>query len=606
MRRIRMLTMLAVVGCTAAALAAGSSASHAMGAMVPARGSGALVSADGPTGPFMRNMQSQPVLAVDPIHPNIVAGTAYDMQDMQPCAKQASINNGGCTNPIPPSKSPHFNFGVGMTGVYFSYNSGHNWIQPTYHGLTVAGCDPTADSCTAKPGPIHTVPNYSENGLTAYGGSSVAFGPVLRDGRFSWANGSRLYVSDLAENVTHTAIRPGSIDSIITTAVSHIDNPTPTRVAAQSNWSDPVIVPTTEPAVSDPGQIQVWADNASSSRFFGNVYMCYTDYYFQTDSTPIYPTIAVSSDGGQTWTTHQVAAPIDSPDQGFRAGCSIRTNSHGAVYAVFTHFPGAFPSTQTAGSEDLVTSLDGGATWTQPASIMNINTGCYFVSPLGNFCMEEGPGGDPNVAGPNIDIANGAPTGAGATNEIVMDWTDGRLGQSQIATLLSYSTDGARTWSEPTRVSLPGDRALYSDVAIAPDGSRLYVTYNGFTTPFVMTTSTPRLLHGVLRSAAIGAGGGPRPWVTNYVGPSGDARGAAFGETNDEEFLGFNIGAAATRSYGISAWTDVSRAADCPAMDAWRQATFEAVKLVTPAPWPLSDCPANFGNSDIRSATTAP
>jgi hypothetical protein len=27
---------------------------------------------------------------------------------------------------------------------------------------------------------------------------------------------------------------------------------------------------------------------------------------------------------------------------------------------------------------------------------------------------------------------------------------------------------------------------------------------------------------------------------------------------------------------------------------------------VFPAPWPLGDCPANFGNNDISGATTAP
>ena len=38
--------------------------------------------------------------------------------------------------------------------------------------------------------------------------------------------------------------------------------------------------------------------------------------------------------------------------------------------------------------------------------------------------------------------------------------------------------------------------------------------------------------------------------------------------------------------------------------DAWRQASNEADKVLTPAPWPLADCPANFGNSDVVSATT--
>jgi len=41
-------------------------------------------------------------------------------------------------------------------------------------------------------------------------------------------------------------------------------------------------------------------------------------------------------------------------------------------------------------------------------------------------------------------------------------------------------------------------------------------------------------------------------------------------------------------------------------MDAWRQASFTVGHHVFPAPWPKGDCPANFANSDIHSATTAP
>jgi hypothetical protein len=91
-----------------------------------------------------------------------------------------------------------------------------------------------------------------------------------------------------------------------------------------------------------------------------------------------------------------------------------------------------------------------------------------------------------------------------------------------------------------------------------------------------------------------------------FVGPSGDARGTTQGRILYNEFLGDYVYTIATRNYGAGVWTDIPNTADCPAMDTWRQASFDAGHLVFPAPWPLGDCPATFGNNDISSATTAP
>jgi hypothetical protein len=589
-------------------LTAGAPTSPAAGAVAHHRATAALISVASPTGEFQRNEQTGPTMAVDPAHPHVLAATANDLMDMQPCSQQAATTGAACGLPANPQGGGTFNKGVGFSGLYFSFDSARNWVQPTYQGLTAAGCDPTVEPCTPQPGPIHTVPNYYENGLRAGGGSSVAFGPVLKDGTFSWANGSRLYFSTLANNLTNTPIQPGRINSTRTVTVSHIDNPTPARVADQSNWSNPVIVPPSSPATSRPTEDQVWADNTSSSRYFGRTYMCYNDFLFVPvpgSVGPIQPTVAVSDDGGQTWTPHNVAPPVNSPTDGYRLACTIRTDSKGVVYAFFTHFPGQFPAFGLNGASTVVKSFDGGATWTEPVDFMPLNTGCYFVDTIGDRCTGEGPAGTANEPGPSIGIANGAPNGAGATDEILFAWADGRFGQNREAALLSYSTDGARTWSEPKVVSQPGERVLYVAVAVAPDASRVYVSYNAFISPFRPTTADPRMMHGVLRSAVIGHRGAPVGWTTRYTGPSGDARGTSFAVWNYPEFLGFFVSAVATRHYGIGAWTDVSRVADCPTIDAWRQASLEADKVQTPAPWPRADCPANFGNSDIVSATTA-
>jgi hypothetical protein len=205
---------------------------------------------------------------------------------------------------------------------------------------------------------------------------------------------------------------------------------------------------------------------------------------------------------------------------------------------------------------------------------------------------------------PSVDIANGAPTGVDATDEIVDAWTDGSLGSGHEVTMVSYSTDQGNTFSAPSPISLAGDRSAYSAPAIAPNGTRAYVVYMAFGAPFQTTTASPRPEHGVLLSAPIGAGGAPTGWLPEYVGPTGDARGSSQGRILYNEFLGDYVYAIATRTYGAGVWTDTRRTADCPAMDAWRQASATAGHQVFPAPWPLGDCPSNFGNNDIFSATT--
>src|SRR5712664_114993 len=219
--------MLIIAGSILCALATAVQATQTAGAATTA--TGALVSVGSPTGSHPQNAQNEPALAVDPTAPNILAAGSNDLVDMQPCSQQAATAHGACSFPL-----GTFNLGVGLGGVYFSFNSGHSWIQPTYQGLTAADCSPTAEPCTPHAGPIHTVPNYFENGLRSRSDPGVAFGPVPKNGTFSYTNGSRLYFATLATNLTDTKIQQGGINSNFAITVSHIDNLTPARVADQS------------------------------------------------------------------------------------------------------------------------------------------------------------------------------------------------------------------------------------------------------------------------------------------------------------------------------------------------------------------------------------
>jgi len=104
----------------------------------------------------------------------------------------------------------------------------------------------------------------------------------------------------------------------------------------------------------------------------------------------------------------------------------------------------------------------------------------------------------------------------------------------------------------------------------------------------------------------VDSAGAPGTWTTEFSSSTGDLRGTSQGRILYNEFFGDYVYAIATRTYGAGVWTGTERTADCPAMDAWRKASFDAGHRILPgAPWPLGDCPdQRFGNNDIFSATT--
>jgi hypothetical protein len=554
-----------------------------------------LVTVGSPSTPFSQNKQNEPALAVDANHPNILAAGANDNIDMEAC-------NAGTDNTCP------FTPGVGGSGVYFSFDRGATWTQPTYTGFSARNClgavgagDP---ACQPVVGPIGTLPKYFENGLVSDGDPALAFGPAPgANGNFSWANGSRLYYANL------TSPFPGQAPfrGFEAVAVSRTDN---VRAAANGDanaWRAPVIV-TKQSSTTFSDKEQVWADNAASSPFFGHVYVCLASFRSLSGgrASPQPLLVASSADGGSTWTQKQVTSASNNPfnmKQGFgRSGCTVRTDSHGVVYVFANQFAVGTPG---QGSHIMVKSFDGGQTWTRPRNIGLAVDTCFSVQFDGTVfrCVMDGVAGarDDLSSAPSVDIANGAPTGDNATNEILRTWVDGRDGVNNEHVFVSFSTDGGNTWSAPAAAESAGDRGYYSAIAVSPGGTDAYLVYNAFTTPFRDDTTSPRTLVGVLKHADIGSNGAPGAWTGLHRGAPGDPR-ASSQNNLWLEFLGDYVYAVATPTYGAAVWNDVRNAAHCAAIDTWRAAAQAAVQngtTVPNKPAPQQDCPATFGNSDI-------
>jgi hypothetical protein len=608
----------------------------AIGLLVLAPGAGAQdtrVSSGSPPTPFSQNKQNEPAIAVDqaPGRTHVLAAGSNDEIDMEAC-------NAGTDNTCP------FTPDVGVSGIYFSFDSGHSWTQPTYSGLTGRNClgapGDTDPDCTATQGPIGTVPRYDEVNLVADGDPALAFGPRRgSNGNFSYANGSRLYYASLASAVSGTQ----SFKGYEAITVSHTDNPEQAAqggASGEAAWSRPVIA-SRQSGAQFSDKEQIWADNASSSSYFGNVYVCYAQFRGNgSGNQPL--AVLTSRDAGASWTQKQVTPATNntSSKNGFgRSGCTVRTDSKGVVYVFVYQF--AFDPTAAApGQIQMVKSFDGGKTFTRPLNVFTAYDTCNKVEPSIGRCVEDGVGGarsDLSPA-PSVDIANGAPTGAGATNRIAMSWVDGRTLNAETVRY-SSSTNGGSSWEPARSIQQGNDRGYYSAPSISPDGRDVYVVYNAFTTPFRESAEGPgndrRLVGVVLHADApiTGATGAFTPLHrSDAAQPAGDARGSS---QNDlaAEFLGDYVYSAATNDYGAGVWNDVRNAADCPAIDEYRQELHEeavatgrqTAEAEEPrgealrdkgkdegepaeegeAPDVQQECPATFGNSDIYGGSWA-
>ena len=403
-----------------------------------------LVTNTSPPTTFAQNKQNEPAVAVNPFVPSIVAAGVNEEIDLEACNNRDD-------------KTCPFTGGVGTSGIYFSDDSGSHWAQPTYSGWTardclgVVGTQPAnpADNCDPHVGPIGTLPRYYENGLVDDGDPAVGFGPRRgANGKFDWSNGWRLYYANIASNFSGERSE-ASFNGFEAAAVSRLDseNYAAAKAGVNNAWKAPVIVSKQNSALfSDHEMIAV--DDASKSPFFGNVYLCDAAFRSQQENGPEPIVLNRSSDGGDTWSQTQVSQAVNNRNIGGRQDCAVNTDSKGTVYVFWD---GTDSSTKTL-AIFMIRSFDGGKHFERPPRIVTHIDGTGIEDPASGDHTFDGLAGARDGSFPTVDIANGAPFGDHATDQIVLAWSNGPTpsdtnpGPNEQLRVLT-SRDGGENWT---------------------------------------------------------------------------------------------------------------------------------------------------------------
>jgi hypothetical protein len=243
-------------------------------------------------------------------------------------------------------------------------------------------------------------------------------------------------------------------------------------------------------------------------------------------------------------------------------------------------------------------STDGGVKFDKPRTVANVtDVGAFDGVESISF---DGIAGARTSSFPSLEIANGAPTGAGATNKFALGWSDGALNNEHA--LVQLSSNLGQSWTNPVPVEQSGDRPDFAFIGLSPNGKDLYVVYDGFSDPFQNDTTSPRRFVGVTRHADVSGTTLSSLTTLDRSPRSGDARASSSNALIDE-FIGDYNTVAATNSGAVSVFNDARDAALCPLINTFRQAVVDGTAGDPPAPG--TDCPPTFGNTDIWSAAVS-
>ena len=367
-------------------------------------------------------------------------------------------------------------------GIYFSFNGGSSWTQPDLHGLE------RPRRHRQVPGPIGTLPNYFEAGLVSDGDPVIGLRAAAR------RNGGLQLVERLAALLREPdlELRHGAQGLRRSRASRRSPSRTPMtwrprRPATTSAWSDPAIVTAQrQSSTTFSDKEAIWADNAASSPHFGNVYVCYTQFRASRHRP--------GADRGQPLDRrrrHLVAA--DDAELGVRqpeaAGPPGLRDPRPTATASSTR------SGRTRHRSRRCSSWRARSTAAAPSGSREVIAN---VTDVGIFdgvrsISFDGIAGARTSSFPSLDIANGAPTGAGAPRHDGARLV-GRHRRAQPRARAGPALRQRRPDLDRPRqqVEQSGDRPDFAFIGISPDGQTCTWSTTGSSTRSATTRPAPR------------------------------------------------------------------------------------------------------------------